>query len=496
MEKLQSTIELLRKGDFSAAPYEVKVYKKSYSVIDNVSLVMVKSDDKKWLLATGEGPLFEELQGEIIGDGKACPLTHENRLVLNRYFPYTVPQSFSKKVPTIGLGDRLGVATPGHIEVVRDRKAKPILAQQSIRELTLTGRSMNDVLDASAFAVFQEGYKDGYGADGDHLKEESDIKKALSVGMSMITLDCSDHIQNHITRATADEIRREFHQLPEEVKSHYKKTYLNKTFDISGVSISFSEEDLMKKVLIYRQAIDYMVHVYNTYISKAEREIDFEISIDETETVTSPGEHFLVANELSLQGVNVTSLAPRFCGEFQKGIDYIGDKDQFERELKEHALIADHFNYKLSIHSGSDKFSVFPIIAKHTNGIFHIKTAGTNWLEAVRVISRVNPALYREMHSYALEHFEEARKHYHITPDIDAIKTLSDVSDNELELYLNDDNTRQLLHVTFGILLSAKDSSGKYLFRDKILDTLNKHEEDYREALVQHIAKHLDLLNV
>ena len=106
--------------------------------------------------------------------------------------------------------------------------------------------------------------------------------------------------------------------------------------------------------------LTYMVHVYDAYISKADREIDYEISIDETETVTSPLRTFFVANELTLAGVEVTSLAPRFCGEFQKGIDYIGDVEQFERELREHALIAEHFGYKLSIHSGSDKFKVFP----------------------------------------------------------------------------------------------------------------------------------------
>src|SRR5690606_16530037 len=150
-----------------------------------------------------------------------------------------------------------------------------------------------------------------------------------------------------------------------------------------------------------------MVHVYDEYISKLDRDFDFEISIDETETITSPMAHFFVANELTSKGVNVISLAPRFCGEFQTGIDYIGDVEQVEKELSEHALIAEHFGYKLSIHSGSDKFKVFPIIAKYTKGVVHVKTAGTNWLEAVRVIAKTNPKLYRRMHQFALDNFEE-----------------------------------------------------------------------------------------
>src|SRR5699024_11471236 len=117
----------------------------------------------------------------------------------------------------------------------------------------------------------------------------------------------------------------------------------------------------------------------------AKQEIDFEISIDETETITSPVAHFFVANELIQRGVKVVSLAPRFCGEFQKGIDYIGDVDQFEQELSEHALIAEHFGYKLSIHSGSDKFAVFPIMATDTKGVLHVKRAATTCLAAVRV---------------------------------------------------------------------------------------------------------------
>ena len=172
-----------------------------------------------------------------------------------------------------------------------------------------------------------------------------------------------------------------------------------------------------------------MEAIFRKYIATLDRAVDFEISIDETATPTSPEAHYLVANELRDRGVTIFSMAPRFCGEFQKGIDYIGDIAQFERELASHAAIAVHFEYKLSIHSGSDKFSVFPLIGQYTNGLFHIKTAGTNWLEAVRVVAKVNPSLYRRMHQYALDHFSEATAYYHVTTDINAIVPLGEVSD-------------------------------------------------------------------
>lgn len=159
-------------------------------------------------------------------------------------------------------------------------------------------------------------------------------------------------------------------------------------------------------------------------------------------------------------------------------------------------LIAEHFGYKLSIHSGSDKFKVFPIIAKYTKGIFHVKTAGTNWLEAVRVISNTNPSLYRKMHVFALENFEEALKYYHVTPDLESITALDKVSDEQLSDYMNNDAARQLFHVTYGLILTAKDEKDEYVFRDEFFKTLDVYEEDYRAALVHHIGRHIELLGL
>jgi len=472
----------------------MKVYPRSFAVSGDVKLLMVKEGHVKKIVAVGTGPLYDELEGEEADGYKLCGLTHANRLVLNRYFPYTAPRAFGTQVATIGLGDRLGVASPGHIQTVRDRDVKPILAQQSIREITLTGRDYNDVLDAACYAVFQEGYQGGFGADGDHLKVESDIQMALDLGFTMLTLDCSEKIDNSIEGLSPEEIEKKYALLPAEVREHYEQRYLNKQFQVGGHTIRFDRTDVMKNVLIYGEAIRFMIHVYDTYIKHAGRDIDFEISIDETLTPTAPSSHYLVANELYSHPMSLFSMAPRFCGEFQKGIDYIGDIAQFEQELKVHAAIADHFGYKLSIHSGSDKFSVFPLIAKYTGGRFHVKTAGTNWLEAVRTVAGVNPGLYRRMHAYALEHFHEALAYYHVKADLQAIRPLDQVADEDLPKYMDDDDARQLIHITYGILLQAVDGEGKPLFKDEFFRTLSEQEEAYNHALQKHIGKHLQLL--
>ncbi|QGH36538.1 hypothetical protein GI584_21885 [Gracilibacillus salitolerans] len=496
MKQFQSVVEALQAGKLPESSEAIQVYEKSLEKKDNASVVMVKSDTTKYLVAAGEGPLFDALQGDTVANGKVCPLTHENSKVLNQFFDYTKPQAFGTEIATMGLGDRLGVASPGHIETVKGRKVKPILAQQSVRELTLLNRTMTDILDAATFAVFQEGYKDGYGADADHIKLEKDIEYALDLGFSFITLDCSEQIRNDVEGLVEEDVHKEYADLPVDRKEYYNSHYLNKTFNVQGLDIAFDEASLHKNVLVYGEAIDFMEHVFNAYISKAEKAIDFEISIDETETVTAPEAHFFVAEELRRRGVTVQSLAPRFCGEFQKGIDYIGDLTQFEKELHEHADIAKYFGYKLSIHSGSDKFSVFPIIGKYTEGLLHIKTAGTNWLEAVRVIAQVNPDLYRRMHVYAEEHFEETLKYYHVTPDLESVAPLFETKDEDLPSYMDHDASRQLFHVTYGILLTAKSESGADLFRTEFFTTLLKNEDAYRAALVKHIGRHLDLLGL
>src|SRR5690606_6678381 len=107
---------------------------------------------------------------------------------------------------------------------------------------------------------------------------------------------------------------------------------------------------------------------------------------------------------------------------------------------------------------------------------------------------KVNPDLYRRMHQYALEHFEEATAYYHVKADLANIKPLSEVSDAALPEYMDDDDARQLIHITYGILLLAKDENGKSIFKDEFYQTLNDQEEAYEQSLINHIGRHLDLL--
>ena len=123
---------------------------------------------------------------------------------------------------------------------------------------------------------------------------------------------------------------------------------------------------------------------------------EVEFAVDETDHPTKPAEHVVVVSELKRLGMEFISFAPRFVGRFEKGVEHIGDIDELRRDFEIHAEIARALGpYKLSLHSGSDKYFMYPLIAEATKGMVHLKTAGTSWAEALRVIANNDPDLMR-----------------------------------------------------------------------------------------------------
>ena len=187
---------------------------------------------------------------------KCCPLTVANSLLLRQIFPFTNPVSLADRAVTIGLGDRLGLASPGHIRVIKTCQAAPVLAQQSIRELNLTGRTYADVLAAAVWAVFQENYTEGYGADGDHLKTEPEVRMALDHGYTMITLDCSEKIDNTAADLPDEAVDSRYARLNAAIRQHYESLYGGRSIALDPqAEIHFSAGELKRIVLVYHQAI-------------------------------------------------------------------------------------------------------------------------------------------------------------------------------------------------------------------------------------------------
>src|SRR5262249_10227929 len=129
-------------------------------------------------------------------------------------------------------------------------------------------------------------------------------------------------------------------------------------------------------------------------------------------------------------GVKLASVAPRFIGDFEKGVDYKGDLAVLEASMRVHAEIAERLGpYKISLHSGSDKLSMYPILARVTKGRFHVKTAGTTWLEALRVAAYREHELFREIIEFSRDCYDRDRATYHVSATLDSVPAPSEISD-------------------------------------------------------------------
>jgi hypothetical protein len=485
-----------------------QVYPDSIHSLQETLFFIARHEGKKALTIVGDGSLADGFTGEVsdfsFGNAetdlckvKICPLDVANSKALFEAFPFTRPQTQKGRQLSIGLGDRLGLAAPGHLRAIKGHDVFPVLAQQSIRELNLTGRTYEEVLAAAAWGVFQEGYTGGYGADGDHLKTREEIIYALNCGYTRITLDCSDHIKNDVLSFSEAEIEKHYQALSADERSHYESKYLNRTVPLDDdVFLQFVPEGFKRRVLLYHKAIHFMIDIFRDLIEPLTDKPDFEISIDETLTETSPEDHFFVASELLDANVVFDSLAPRFCGKFEKGIDYIGSTAEFDKTLEIHLKIAKKLSYRVSVHSGSDKFSIFPFIGEKAEGIYHLKTAGTHWLEALRVVARHDPGFFRRIHTYAMEHLDEARAYYSISTDISLIPDVNLVPDSQLPAFLEEEPSRQVLHITYGLILTAKNSDGSYAFKDELYQFLYEYESQYDATVAEHLKKHMNALGI
>lgn len=380
--------------------------------------------------------------------------------------------------PSFGFGDRLGLATPGHIAAARGKKFAPIFAQQSVRENTRTGRTPQQVMDDAKRAVDAAGWDSPWGADADHLKTLEDIPPFVGAGYTFFTVDPGEHVDNAADTDSIDVLKRKAAGLNWDELSGL---YLNQNGEQAWRQ--FEAETLMRATLKYGKAIQHAVAMFQR-LSKMKDAFDFEVSVDETDSPTTPLEHFFIANELIRRGVKFTSLAPRFIGRFEKGVDYIGDLNALEVELAEHAAVTKYFGtYKLSLHSGSDKFSVYPLIAKYWGEQLHVKTAGTSYLEALRVIAKCESDLFLKIYSLGRERYEMDKKSYHVSGDINLLPDT-----NDLPSLLDNFHAREVLHVTFGSAIAR--------FGMELKEALVKHETVYLGDLQVHFEKHLQLLQV
>jgi len=392
-----------------------------------------------------------------------------------------------------GFGDRLGLATPGHVRSVRKFRMAPIFAQQSVRENERTGRSPQEVLDDAMWGVFEEGWTADWGADADHLKTVAHAEAFAAAGYSFFTVDPGEHVDNAAAAAAPAALERSLAELPwadlETTRSDLERGLCGRPLDLGSLRVRLEPEAVLRAAAKYGRAVAHTLRLYRRLLQVAAgRGFDFEMSVDETDSPTSLAEHIYIASELQRLKVSCVSLAPRYTGTFEKGVDFIGDLAAFDESFAGHAAVARAYGpYKLSLHSGSDKFSVYPIASRLAGELVHLKTAGTSYLEALRTLAAIDPGLFRAILAFAVERYPTDRASYHVSAETGRIPGAGGMRDGELPGLLEDFHAREVLHVTFGSVINDPR------FRAPFFDALRRHAEAYTRTVEAHFDRHLRL---
>lgn len=407
--------------------------------------------------------------------------------------------------PSFGFGDRTGLATPGHIAAMRRCGAgiAAIFPQQSIREMTRTGRTPQQVMSDAMKAVATSGWTDPVGADADHLKVPQDVDVTAAAGFTFFTIDPSDDVDQRADDYDEPRLRERFELVRDQ--ANWYDGYLGRSIPLStGTEVVLDEQSCMRAAVKYgkaiRRALDMGAYIKQVH-ELAGSDYEIELSVDETDQPTTLAEHYIIADQCLRGGMKLVSLAPRFIGDFEKGVDFKGDLEALEASLRDHAAIAELLGpYKLSLHSGSDKLSMYPALARATAGRFHVKTAGTSYLEALRVVARHDPASFREIVDFSRGRYDEDKATYHVSATLADAPATSDADDETLEReYLEcwdevpqgkgfTKPGRQILHCTFGSVLT-NEKLGKVVH-----DCLKAHPDTYASVLDDHFGRHLEAL--
>jgi hypothetical protein len=419
--------------------------------------------------------------------------------------PTTNPVPLGTKA-SFGFGDRLGLATPGHAASLKrcGSGILPMFAQQSIREMGRTNRTPKQVMDDAMAGAKQAGYSGIQGADADHLKTNADVERTAEVGFCFFTIDPSGEVDADADDYNGDQLAEKFKAVQSQV--NWLAQYEGKNIKLpTGTTIEFSQPVCRRAAVKYGPAINMATtlakHIEATS-KKLGRDHEIELSVDETPRPTTLAEHYIIADQCKRAGMKLVSLAPRFIGEFEKGVDYKGDVAALEKSLGDHAAIAGQLGpYKLSLHSGSDKLSIYPSLSRATKGMFHVKTAGTSYLEALRVVARVDTKLFRQVVTLSRSRYDTDKATYHVSATLNSAKPEEQISDARAleKAYLGlwddcpkgkglSDPGRQILHCCFGSVL-CDPTLGPL-----VKQCVKESQALYTQILDEHFGRHLDAL--
>lgn len=380
---------------------------------------------------------------------------------------------------SIGVGDRFGRQGDAQLRAVMLAADSGIdvvpVWNKSFREHSIIGTQPRDVRLEADGAVREAGYEGPYYVDADHINL-GNVESFIAYS-DFFTIDVAEAIGRPSDTEALDAFVR------------YCSPYLG-SLTIPGLAepVTVTKDDLKATGAKFLGAVQEAGRIYR-HVLKAKEGTPFiaEVSMDETDEPQSPAELFFILAAIAQEGIPAQTIAPRFSGRFNKGVDYVGNPAQFEREFRADvgviALAIQEFNLpadlKLSVHSGSDKFSIYGPIRKVLRDCVagvHLKTAGTTWLEEIIGLAEAGGdglSLAQEIYTLAYQKREALCGPYASVIDIDAGKlpapqTVKDWDSDTYVRSLRHDpdcgiynpHLRQLLHVGYKI---AADMGPRYL---------------------------------
>lgn len=406
---------------------------------------------------------------------------------------------------SFGVGDRFsheGVAQLKALLIAAEKYGVEFVPvwNKSNREHQIVNTEPSETRKEADAAVKALGYTGQYFVDADHINLNN-VDRFIEAS-DFFTLDVADYIGK-----LAD-------QKDVEAFVEANKRFVG-TVNIPGIEpFEVTEEQIRAIANRYLFAVQEAGRIYR-HIAEVKGEGNFvtEVSMDEVDDPQVPVEILFILSAVAAEKIPAQTIAPKFTGRFNKGVDYRGDVKQFEKEFEEDILVIDYAvkefglpeNLKLSIHSGSDKFSIYPImgrlIKKYDKGI-HIKTAGTTWLEENIGLAVADPEaleLAKKIYINALGRMEELTVPYATVIDVDvnALPTAEEVAAWDAETYartmrhnqadpLYNPSFRQLIHVSYKIAAELGD---------EYYPALEKHSEVIGEQVIENICeRHIRIL--
>lgn len=371
---------------------------------------------------------------------------------------------------TFGMGDRFGREGEAQLSAVIEAKARgadlfPVW-NKSNREHTIVGTKPEELRAEADAAVRALGWAGDYFVDADHINLHT-VDGFLACS-DFFTLDVADYVGQAPDAAAKSAFLKRHAGLVG--KRHLPGLEVEVVIDATDL-----EKTADKFLGAVREAGKIHRHIAER---KSDGKFAVEISVDETDSPQTPAELLLILAMIADEKIPAQTVAPKFTGRFNKGVDYVGDLAAFEREFDADLAVLAYAvktlglpeTLKISVHSGSDKFSLYPVIrrllAKHQAGL-HLKTAGTTWLEEVAGLAEAGGdglELAREIYALAHGRAEELIKPYAPVVDIDvarlpAVRTVNSWSSRRfLDALVHDRSCpdydpqfRQFIHVAFKV---------------------------------------------